>query len=156
MLSIATYHRTFRNSWNVCLTLQNHILRHGFGYMTSTVIGWNPCPTIHPTRPEAGPLYYASLCGFHGLVERLVSAHSSDVKSRGGSHTTPLHAASVMGHLEVASLLIKNGADPNSRDSLDKVPLHLVSQGRTARHGAVITRDCAAPREFRRRRGCHR
>ena len=87
-----------------------------------------PMSTIHPTRPEAGPLYYASLCGFHRLVEHLVSAHSSDVKSRGGSRTTPLHAASVMGHLKVASLLIENGADPNSRDSVDQVPLHLVSR----------------------------
>jgi ankyrin repeat protein len=31
----------------------------------------------------------------------------SDVNSRGGSHTTPLHAASVKGHLDVASLLLK-------------------------------------------------
>src|SRR6266852_7733948 len=42
-LSMATYHRTFTNSWNVCLTLKNPILLHGFGYMTSTVIGRSPC-----------------------------------------------------------------------------------------------------------------
>ena len=65
----------------------------------------DPMSTIHPTRPEAAPLYYASLCGFCGLVEDLITANSSDVNSRGGSHTTPLHAASVKGHLEVASLL---------------------------------------------------
>ncbi|KAN0109345.1 Ankyrin repeat-containing domain protein [Russula decolorans] len=96
-----------------------------------------PMLTVHPTRPEAGPLYYASLCGFHRLVERLVSARSSDVKSRGGSHTTPLHAASVMGHLEVASLLIENSADPNSRDSLDRVPLHLVSGQLVIAHSSL-------------------
>ena len=89
-----------------------------------------PMSTVHPTRPDAGPLYYASLCGFYGLVERLVSAHPSCVNSRGGSYTTPLHAASVMGHFKVASLLVENGADPNSRDRLDKVPLHRVSQAR--------------------------
>jgi ankyrin repeat protein len=86
-------------------------------------------PTMHPTQPEAVPLYYASLCGFVGLAEHLIAAHSRDVNSRGGSHTTPLHAASVKGHLEVASLLLRNGADPDSRDHLGRVPLHRVSQG---------------------------
>jgi hypothetical protein len=88
-----------------------------------------PMSTIHPTRPEAVPVYYASLCGFCGLVEHLITVHSSDVNSRGGSHTTPLHAASVKGHLEVASLLLESGADPNSRDMMGRVPLHRVSQG---------------------------
>ncbi|KAN0105623.1 Ankyrin repeat-containing domain protein [Russula decolorans] len=88
-----------------------------------------PMSKIHPTQPEAMPLYYASLCGFRGLVEHLITAHSSDVNSNGGSHTTPLHAASVKGHLDVASLLLKSGADPNSRDNAGRVPLHRVSQG---------------------------
>ena len=83
---------------------------------------------IHPTRPEAAPLYYAALCGFCGLVEHLIAVDSRDVNSRGGSHTTPLHASSVRGHLDIALLLLKNGADPNSRDSRDRVPLHRVSQ----------------------------
>jgi ankyrin repeat protein len=85
--------------------------------------------TIHPTQPEAMPLYYASLCGFRALTEHLIAAHSPDVNSRGGSHTTALHAASVKGHLQVASLLLRNGADPDSRDHLGRVPLHRVSQG---------------------------
>ena len=85
--------------------------------------------TIHPTRPDGVPLYYASLCGFRGLVEHLITAHSGDVNSRGGFHTTPLHAAAVKGHLEVASLLLESGADLDSRDILDRVPLHQVSQG---------------------------
>ena len=50
-------------------------------------------PTMHPTQPEATPLYYSSLCGFVGLTEHLIAAHSWDVNSRGGSHTTALHAA---------------------------------------------------------------
>ena len=86
-------------------------------------------PTMHPTQAEAVPLYYASLCGFVGLTEHLIAAHSCDVNSKGGSHTTPLHAASVKGHLPVASALLRNGADPNSRDHLGRVPLHRVSQG---------------------------
>ena len=31
-------------------------------------------PTMHPTQPEAVPLYYASLCGFVGLAEHLIAA----------------------------------------------------------------------------------
>src|SRR5580658_537878 len=58
-------------------------------------------PTMHPTKPEAVPLYYASLCGFVGLTEHLIASHSPDVNSKGGSHTTALHAASVKGHSEV-------------------------------------------------------
>ena len=92
-----------------------------------------PMSTIYPTRPEAVPLYYASLCGFHGLVEHLIAANSSDVNnnvnSRGGRHTTPLHAASVKRHLKVASLLLKNGADPNSHDHFGKTPLYKASRG---------------------------
>jgi hypothetical protein len=86
-------------------------------------------PTTHPTEPEAVPLYYASLCGFVGLAEHLITTHSPDVNSKGGSHTTALHAASVKGYLQVASLLLRNGADPDCRDHLGRVPLHRVSQG---------------------------
>jgi ankyrin repeat protein len=85
--------------------------------------------TTRPTPPEAMPLYYASLCGFRGLVAHLIASHSPDVNARGGSHTTPLHAASANGHLEVASLLLESGADPNSRDDLGRAPLHRISQG---------------------------
>src|SRR6266404_3007385 len=89
----------------------------------------DPMSEIRPTQPEAVPLYYASLCGFRGLVERLLVSHSADINSRGGTHTTPLHAATVKGHVEIASLLLERGADPNSRDDLGRVPLHGVSQG---------------------------
>jgi ankyrin repeat protein len=88
-----------------------------------------PMPNLHPTRPEAMPLYYASLCGFGTLVEHLIASHSWDIESRGGSHTTALHAATVEGHFDVASLLLKHGADCNSRDDCGRAPLHRVSQG---------------------------
>ena len=88
-----------------------------------------PMSTIRPTRPEAVPLYFAALCGFSGFVGRLLVSHSPDTNTRGGSHTTPLHAASVKGHLDVASLLLKSGADPNSRDHRGWAPLYRVLQG---------------------------
>ncbi|KAN0126421.1 hypothetical protein V8E52_000061 [Russula decolorans] len=86
-------------------------------------------PTMYPTQPKAVPIYYASLFGFIGLAEHLIAAHSRDVNSKGGYHTTPLHAASFKGHFKVASLLLRNGADPNSRDLFGRVPLHRISQG---------------------------
>ena len=88
-----------------------------------------PMSKIHPMRPEAMPLYYASLCGIRSLAEHLIITHPHDVNSRGGFHTTPLHAAAFKGHLGIASLLLENSADPNSRDDLGKAPLHRVSQG---------------------------
>ena len=41
--------------------------------------------TIHPTQPEAMPLYYASLCGFHALTEHLIAALHSAWTSVGGA-----------------------------------------------------------------------
>ena len=82
-----------------------------------------PMLSVHLMQPKALPLYYASLCGFVSLAEHLIAAYLLDVNSEGGSHMTPLHAASVKGHVEVASLLLRNGADPNSCDHLGRVPL---------------------------------
>ena len=43
---------------------------------------WIPLMSmIHPTHPEATPLYYASLCSFWGLVEHLICSYSPDVCS---------------------------------------------------------------------------
>jgi len=107
-------------------------------------------PTMHPAQPGAVPLYYASLCGFVGLAEHLIAVHSPDVNSRGGSHTTALHAASV-------KVIYKS-----HRSSLEMVPIptlvtisagshfHRASQGGLL--GENITRDRAPPRQFWR--GC--
>ena len=86
-------------------------------------------PTVHPTHPEAVPLYYASLCGFVGLADHLITAHLRDVMCRGGSYSTTLHAASVKGAFTSRIILLRNGADPDSRDDFGRVPLHRVSQG---------------------------
>jgi len=52
---------------------------------------------LHPTRPSAVPLYYASLCNFLGLVERFVVANPEDINAMGGMSDTPLCAASARG-----------------------------------------------------------
>ena len=88
-----------------------------------------PMPTMHPTQPEPMPLYYASLCCFVGLTEHLIAPHSPDINNRGASQTTPFHASLVKGHLKVPLLLLRNRAHPDSRDHLQRVLLHSVSQG---------------------------
>ena len=85
----------------------------------------DPMSKTYPTRLEAEPLYYAALSGFGGLVEHLIAVHLQNVNSRGGFHSTPLHAALIKGHSEVATLLVKNGADPNSSDNCGRTPLHI-------------------------------
>jgi hypothetical protein len=44
----------------------------------------NTMSTPHPTQPQASPLYYATLCGFYGLVEHLVRTRRSDINARAG------------------------------------------------------------------------
>lgn len=98
-----------------------------------------PIPTMQPTQPDALPLYYTSLCGFLGLTDHLIAANSRDVNPNGGSHPTPLHAASLKGHVQVASLLLENGADTNARDNLSRVPLHRLSQsGQLVMKGSLL------------------
>ena len=41
---------------------------------------------IHPTKPDAVPLYYAVLCGLRDLVERLLKTGQYDANSRGTDH----------------------------------------------------------------------
>ena len=87
----------------------------------------SPGSTIHPTQPDAVPLYYAALCGFCDTAEHLVRAHPEDVNARGGNHVTPLHAALLEGHLDVALLLLRKGANVGSRGIEGQTPLHIVS-----------------------------
>jgi ankyrin repeat protein len=69
------------------------------------------------------------LCSFLKIVEHLITANFWDINSRGCFYSTPLHTASVKGHLNITSLLSENAADPNSQDYLGRAPLYRVSQG---------------------------
>jgi len=67
--------------------------------------------TDGPEQPDAVPLYYAALCGFRGLVERLLTAHPQDLNAKGGDWGAPLNAALRTGHLDIALFLLDRGAD---------------------------------------------
>jgi ankyrin repeat protein len=80
--------------------------------------------SMRPTRPAAVPLYYAILCGFRSIVERLIVSRPTDVNTRGGTYATPLHAALRKGCFDIALLLLEHGADVNGLDNKTYSPLH--------------------------------
>ncbi len=78
-----------------------------------------------PLDKSAGaPLYYAALCGFQDLVNRLIIRYSQDVNADGGYHTRPLVAALAGEHFQTADLLRHHGADAHIRGHDETTLLH--------------------------------
>jgi ankyrin repeat protein len=75
-------------------------------------------------KSPAAPLYYAALCGFHVLVQHLITNHSQDVNADGGYYMRPLVAALAGEHFETADLLRHNGADLRVKGDNGRNPLH--------------------------------
>jgi Ankyrin repeats (3 copies)/Ankyrin repeats (many copies) len=75
-------------------------------------------------RSPAAPLYYAALCGFHDLVEHLITKHPQDVNADGGYYVRPLVGALAGNHFQTADLLRHNGADLDVRGHCGGNPLH--------------------------------
>jgi hypothetical protein len=78
-------------------------------------------------KSPAAPLYYAALCGFHDLVEHLITKHPQDVNADGGHHVRPLVAALAGQHFQTADLLRHNGADLDVRGYEGRIPLHIAA-----------------------------
>jgi ankyrin repeat protein len=74
--------------------------------------------------PGATPLYYAALCGFHGLAKHLISKYPQHANSYGGWYSRPLVAALAGNHLQTAETILRGGADPNVRNRDWRIPLH--------------------------------
>ena len=79
------------------------------------------------SKCDAGPLYYASLCGFYDLAKLLVVKHPEHVNARGGWMMSPLGAALYGKHSQVAELLYDHGADVRVLDSEQWPLLHMAS-----------------------------
>ena len=78
---------------------------------------------LHDKSPAA-PLYYAALCGFHDLVEHLITKNPQDVNVDGGCYVRSLVAALAGRHFQTADLLRQNGADLHVRGNEWRSPLH--------------------------------
>ena len=76
----------------------------------------DPRVIVRDNWEDASPLYYSVLCGFYNLVERLAIKHPQYVNAFGGNYGFPLLAALCQGHVEVAELLLKQGADVDIRE----------------------------------------
>ena len=106
---------------------------------------------ISPAKLGVVPLYYAALCGFHDLAERLLDAQPQDTNARCGypTHRTPLHAAATKEHLKMVLLLLERGADVESRCSQRQTALYMASSSGNAAvvqslidHGADVNVEC--------------
>jgi len=84
--------------------------------------------TMSPDTPEAVPLYYAALFGFHDLTAHLLAEHPEDTHAKGGYYVTPLHASARRGHVEVFSLLVEHFPNLDIKGNHDQTPLHLASK----------------------------
>jgi hypothetical protein len=76
------------------------------------------------SRFNSTPLYYASLCGFQGLVERLILKYPWHLDAIGGYYMTPFVAALAGRHFQVAQVLHRNGASVDLQGIMENTPLH--------------------------------
>ena len=75
---------------------------------------------------KPSPLYYAALCGFHGIVSHLLVKHPQDVDAFGGSLEFPFFAAICGNHLQAAELFLQHGGSPDIQDTISQTALHKV------------------------------
>jgi ankyrin repeat protein len=73
---------------------------------------------------ENTSLYYAALCGFSDLVERLMVKYPKHVKAICGHYMTPAVAALAKSHFQLAEVLHRNGSSVAPRGQADQTPLH--------------------------------
>jgi hypothetical protein len=85
---------------------------------------WEPASLIDAL---AAALYYSALCGFRGLVDRLLTRYPEHIHAMSGAHGTALHAASRGNHCEVIQAIVGHGGDINVRNHCGKTPLHVAS-----------------------------
>jgi ankyrin repeat protein len=86
---------------------------------------WRPSErSERPAEARATPLHYAAVCNMHNIATFLIVEYSQDVNARGFTdEETPLHVSSCQGHVEIARVLLKHGADTEARDNCDRSPL---------------------------------
>jgi len=90
----------------------------------------SPKPTCSGEPCEITPLSAAAFCGFSGLARHLIMMHAQDVNAKCARHShSPLHGASLYGHVELSRVLLEHGANVNAHNWSDWTPLHYASCG---------------------------
>ena len=94
--------------------------------------------TMRPEEPKAVPLYHAARLGLRDLAEHLIIKHPELINARGGREMTPMHAAALVGHANILSLLTEHGADVNGRGISGDTPLHRASSNAKLEAGKCL------------------
>jgi ankyrin repeat protein len=84
----------------------------------------NPMPIKHPERPEASPLYYSIHCRIRWLIEHLMETYPRDIRATGGYFKSSWIVAFEIGNIDVATALLRCGADATILNSRGHNPLH--------------------------------
>ena len=81
------------------------------------------------TKPdEISPLSFSAFCGFDRLAKHLIEVHAADVNATCAHHgRSPLHGASIYGHVDSSRVLLDHGANVDAQDNADWTPLHFAS-----------------------------
>ena len=75
--------------------------------------------------PSTGtPLYYAALCGFTNLVEKLMAKYPQQLVAIGGRYRTPAVAALAGRHFQLAQVLHCDKSSVEPRGTSGNTPLH--------------------------------
>jgi hypothetical protein len=86
--------------------------------MMNVKLGWRGMTQLH----------FCAVNGFTTSVKRLLSIRNINVNVKDDeSGWTPLHDAARNGHIEIARLLLQNGADANAKDNDGNTPLYWAS-----------------------------
>jgi ankyrin repeat protein len=88
---------------------------------------WRSERSERPAGARATPLHYAAVYNMHDIATFLIAEHSQDVNARGFfMYETTLHVAARRGHVEIARVLLRHGANTEARDNDNFSPLDLV------------------------------